>query len=101
MSNKIITENNQPSIRYLQEWLMLRIMLINSELRESIWEYFDEGLEKRTGSLCSLISVIYHTIKFLPSELTVTWIDTAIQTFLPYCMAQHFSVRLYAQVCSS
>lgn len=94
----IISENHQPSVRYQQEWLLVRILSKYSRLRNSFWTFFDEALEKRPGSLCSLISVAFHLCKILPHEKISSWIDSAMQQFLPYCMAQHFSVRLYAQV---
>lgn len=94
----LLRESQQPSVRYMAEWLIVRLLWRNEELQSALWLNFTDALEQRVGSLCSFISVVYHTLSVLPDTALEGWLDRAIVQFLPYCLAQHFSLRLYAQV---
>ncbi|XP_067009826.2 probable methyltransferase TARBP1 isoform X2 [Anabrus simplex] len=99
LSNCLLLENHQPSVRYQQEWMLVRLLFHHSDLRTEFWKVFHQASEKRTGSMCSFISVLYHLARVLPGgEDRAVFLDRSMQEILPWCMAQHFNVRLYAQV---
>jgi hypothetical protein len=56
-----------------------------------------QAREKRPGSICSFIAVVYQVACMLKDGQEV-FVDRSMHEILPWCMAQHFSVRLYAQV---
>lgn len=54
--------------------------------------------------MCSLVGVILHTALMLEATLSTSaleiekFFNDAMNTLVPYTMAQHFNVRLHAQV---
>ncbi|XP_043277155.1 uncharacterized protein [Venturia canescens] len=97
MCELLITESNQPSVRLMQEWLLVRIYA-NSLMDESIWVLFEFAIEKRPGSLVSVSSIVYHISRLLKDEAKIKFISQAMSHLLPSCMSQQFNVRLYSQV---
>ncbi|PSN36439.1 hypothetical protein C0J52_16303 [Blattella germanica] len=182
LRESMLKESQQPSIRYQQEWLIIRILLHHPSLKENLWAMFEEvrimltlervelillcgdyhrtyreaadeflrwhpdipktspqtvytmmnkfkvtgtiadskrscqpktstnddrwanvivnvitAQEKRPGSICSFIAIMYHLATALTDGTEEEFIDRSIQEILPLCMAQHFSIRLYAQ----
>nr|CAD7425322.1 unnamed protein product [Timema monikensis] len=53
--------------------------------------------EKRVGSLCSFISVVYQLVRILSHDQE-SFLDRSLQEILPWTMGQNFNIRLYAQV---
>lgn len=94
----LLKDSQQPIIRFLTEWLIVRILCKNLQLLDTLWLNFNEALEQRVGSLCSFISIVCHVLSSLPDVLLESWLDKAIMQFIPYCLSQHFTLRLYAQV---
>ncbi|XP_046663534.1 LOW QUALITY PROTEIN: probable methyltransferase TARBP1 [Homalodisca vitripennis] len=94
-SARLQGESQQPSVRYQLEWLLVRSLLHSPQLLSGFWTIFGQASEVRTGSICSFISVAYHLAVTLQDE---SFIDSCVTEILPWCMAQHFNVRLYAQV---
>ncbi|XP_012266900.2 probable methyltransferase TARBP1 isoform X2 [Athalia rosae] len=99
--DNMLTESSQPSIKIMQEWLLIKIYLENEAMRLEIWDLFDQAQEKRVGSLCSVVSIVYHVSRLLSAELQPDFINLALEHILPCCMSQQFNVRLYAQVIAS
>lgn len=62
-----------------------------------IFMWLFQARQKRPGSICSFIAVLYQVACALIDEQDV-FVDRSVREILPWCMAQHFSVRLYAQV---
>lgn len=99
IQHSILHENHQPSVRHFQEWLLVRLLLKNSSARFKIWSMLQMASETRPGSVCSFISIIYHVAFSLPRDNGLeNYLDSAMKEILPYTMAQHFNVRLYAQL---
>ncbi|GLH14526.1 Putative methyltransferase TARBP1 [Gryllus bimaculatus] len=98
LRSSVLTENHQPSVRYLQEWILIRLMIKNPKAHFLIWDVFQAAAETKPGSLCSFISIVYHIARMLPKDGLEEFIDKAIKEMLPCTMTQHFNVRLYAQV---
>ncbi|XP_054262718.1 probable methyltransferase TARBP1 [Macrosteles quadrilineatus] len=88
-------ESQQPSVRYQLEWLLVRALLSSPQLIDSFWTLFNEASEERTGSVCSFISVAYHLAACLRRT---DFTERCVSEVLPWCMAQQFNIRLYAQV---
>lgn len=63
------------------------------------YKYF-QGNDLRAGSVCSLVGVILHTALMMESSgLDIEhYINNAMMVLVPFTMAQHFNVRLHAQV---
>lgn len=91
------TENQQPSIRYLQEWLIFNIVKSHTNLLNKYVSLFEQSLEKRPSYVISVLSVtnllILHKVLVKESDILKCF---KIITVL--CMAQNFTVRLYAQM---
>ncbi|XP_041351948.1 probable methyltransferase TARBP1 isoform X2 [Gigantopelta aegis] len=93
----LVTEVH-PSVRHMQEWLVLRLALRFPTFVDDLWIYFDEFSERRNLSLTSLITIVSHLGPHLPKSLQSSYYMKAIPTVIPWCMAHHFNTRLHAQV---
>ncbi|XP_046388201.1 probable methyltransferase TARBP1 isoform X2 [Ischnura elegans] len=91
-------ESHQPSVKYFQEWLLVRILAHHPKLRQTMWDEFQKAGVKRPGCMSSFISVIFHLSRALPHEELEKFIGKGIEFIHPWCMAQQFIVRLFAQV---
>ncbi|KAK6640292.1 hypothetical protein RUM44_011978 [Polyplax serrata] len=91
-------ENPQPSVMYLQEWLLIRISRRHPNLMNSFWNCLSDSSVLKTKGLCCLMTVIFHLCRLVSLESSTSWLDKAIPCILPFCMDQHFEVRLHAQV---
>lgn len=91
------TENQQPSIRYLQEWLIFNIVKSNNNLLNKYVSLFEQSLEKRPSYVISVLSVtnllILHNVLVKESDIL-----SCFKLLTVLCMAQNFTVRLYAQM---
>ncbi|KAG8223604.1 hypothetical protein J437_LFUL004128 [Ladona fulva] len=96
--DSLAIESHQPSVKYLQEWLLVRILTRHPDFRGRMWEIFQQVGLKRPGCMGSFIAVMYHLTKTTPQEQLEQFVKECLQHILPCCMAQQFSVRLYAQV---
>ncbi|XP_021924824.1 probable methyltransferase TARBP1 isoform X2 [Zootermopsis nevadensis] len=96
LQDSLLMESQQPSVRYQQEWLLTRLLYHHPHLRDRLWDMFQQGRQKRPGSMCSFIAVLYQLACVLIDEEEV-FVGRSMREILPCCMAQHFSVRLYAQ----
>lgn len=100
----VVNENHQPSVRYQTEWVLVRLLCSVPEELENFWNMFEKDVEIRAGAVCSLVGVILHTALMLEESSSVcaldieTFFNTAMSVLVPYTMAQHFNVRLHAQV---
>lgn len=94
----LLEESNQPSVRVMQEWLLIRIHLANKKLRDQFWDLFARGRDSRPGSITSIASIVYHVSKHLPLDEKKIYLENAVVHILPNCMIQQFVVRLYCQV---
>ncbi|XP_023705380.1 probable methyltransferase TARBP1 isoform X3 [Cryptotermes secundus] len=96
LQDSLLMESQQPSVRYQQEWLLVRLVYHHLDLRDRLWDTFEQAREKRSGSICSFIAVAYHVSCVLNDEQEM-FVERSVHKILPWCMAQHFSMRLYAQ----
>lgn len=122
----LIEESHQPSIRYLLEWLTVRILLSQPELQDDffksmqkVWRQCSaltmtlmtdmldwQAAETRQGSVTSYIAMLSLWVQGKIEQLgntasredVATLVERASQLILPWSMAQLYNLRLYAQV---
>ncbi|GBN54083.1 putative methyltransferase TARBP1 [Araneus ventricosus] len=95
--NALGAESQQPSIRYLQEWVVFNILHGERSFIDKFISIMDESLHKRPSYIISIVSItnllILHQIMNAKSNIT-----KCFKLLTIFCMAQNFTVRLYAQV---
>ncbi|KAK0093220.1 hypothetical protein PV326_014017 [Microctonus aethiopoides] len=94
----IVSENDQPSVRIMQEWLLIRISIKYQSLRDKVWDLLEIVKSKRPGSITSVASIIFHVSQKLPIDKKVQYTRIAIRKLLPCCFRQKFVVRLSCRV---
>ncbi|CAL4098731.1 unnamed protein product [Meganyctiphanes norvegica] len=96
LSKGLIQENQQPSVRYLQEWALSLCVILHPTLYGTLYCFFQEGVSDRIGCVGSFLASLTHIATTGSNDDIVSQV---IQHTLPWCMAQQFNTRLYAQVC--
>ncbi|KAK3920696.1 putative methyltransferase TARBP1 [Frankliniella fusca] len=100
----LISENHQPSVRYQTEWLLVRLLCSRTEEMEDFLSVLRKGTDLRASAVCSLVGVLLHIALMLESNSLWTdseiekYFHSAMEILVPLSMAQHFNVRLHAQV---
>ncbi|XP_071455025.1 probable methyltransferase TARBP1 isoform X2 [Hetaerina americana] len=98
LCDSLQVESHQPSVKYLQEWLLVRILVHYPNLRQRMWTMFQQAGVKRPGCMSSFLCVAFHLSMALPQSEQEEFIGRCIMYIHPWCMAQQFIVRLFAQV---
>ncbi|KAG8041708.1 hypothetical protein G9C98_007012, partial [Cotesia typhae] len=93
----IIVESNQPTVRMMQEWLMIKIYLDNPKLLQKLWELLERAKEERPGSITSIASIVYHVSRNISVESQQSFVKDATSQLLSCSFSQQFVVRLYCQ----
>ncbi|XP_059473624.1 probable methyltransferase TARBP1 [Neocloeon triangulifer] len=96
-------ENHQPSVRYLIEWLASIILTRNEDVGDKFFKELQEASSRRLSSIPSFISILYlWTLALANDECRTSELihvlHKIIEILLPWCMAQNYNIRLYAQV---
>ncbi|XP_016285732.2 probable methyltransferase TARBP1 isoform X2 [Monodelphis domestica] len=89
--------NNQASIKYLVEWIIILILHKFPQFLPKFWNCFCYGEEKLKMSICTFLSVLSHLdiiIQNIPDMKPV--LKQALTVVLQWCFNHNFSVRLYA-----
>lgn len=95
---ELLEKETQPSIRFLSEWMFLRLVRIEPELTNFICCNIEQGAEKRPAFMSSLFIIVSHVVDVLPTANNKTeFISKALLIVLPWCMAPNFHVRVFAQ----
>lgn len=94
----LIVESNQPTVRMMQEWLLIKLYLDCPEMVNKLWGLLERAKEERPGSITSIASIIYHVSKNISDEKQQLFIRDAIYKLLSCAFSQQFVVRLYCQV---
>ncbi|XP_054715433.1 probable methyltransferase TARBP1 [Uloborus diversus] len=90
------SENQQPSVRCLQEWIMIRILISQKIFLKVFVDYFEKSSEKRPSHLISLLSILNHVF---PHVDETEWaLLKCFPVIIRFCMAQNFNVRLHARL---
>uniref|UniRef100_A0A8C3H7W3 TAR (HIV-1) RNA binding protein 1 n=1 Tax=Chrysemys picta bellii TaxID=8478 RepID=A0A8C3H7W3_CHRPI len=91
--------NNQASIKYLIEWIIILILHRYPQCLEKFWNCFCYGEEKLKTSICTFLSVLSHFDIILENTSEKKPIlKKALLVVLQWCFNHNFSVRLYALV---
>uniref|UniRef100_A0A8C3SIJ8 tRNA (guanosine(18)-2'-O)-methyltransferase TARBP1 n=1 Tax=Chelydra serpentina TaxID=8475 RepID=A0A8C3SIJ8_CHESE len=91
--------NNQASIKYLIEWIIILILHRYPQFLEKFWNCFCYGEEKLKTSICTFLSVLSHFDIILENTSEKKPIlKKALLVVLQWCFNHNFSVRLYALV---
>lgn len=95
----LVDDNPQPSVRFLQEWTVVRTIYRSPELEKVFWKTMDDAVQQRAGSMVSFLSIIGHETRCLTDcERLANFASNALPRVIPWAMAQHFTPRLYATV---
>uniref|UniRef100_A0A3Q2DNV6 Probable methyltransferase TARBP1 n=1 Tax=Cyprinodon variegatus TaxID=28743 RepID=A0A3Q2DNV6_CYPVA len=87
--------SNQPSVKYLIEWMMILILVKYPHHLDRFWTCFSFDHEKTKTSICTFLSVLVHISVIIPH---VDQLRKALDIILQSCFNHNFSVRLYALV---
>uniref|UniRef100_A0A8D0H7W7 tRNA (guanosine(18)-2'-O)-methyltransferase TARBP1 n=1 Tax=Sphenodon punctatus TaxID=8508 RepID=A0A8D0H7W7_SPHPU len=91
--------NNQASIKYLIEWIIILILHKYPQFIQKFWDCFSYGEEQLKTSICTFLSVVSHfdiIIQNISEKKSV--LKKALVVVLQWCFNHNFSVRLYALV---
>ena len=65
----MLSEEAQPSVRLVVEWISVLLLLRNPHLRRHLWENLKRGSDKKAACLCSLHSIVMHLSKLITDPL--------------------------------
>ncbi|KAM8814473.1 putative methyltransferase TARBP1 isoform 2-T2 [Rhynchonycteris naso] len=91
--------NNQASIKYYIEWIIILILHKFPQFLPKFWGYFSYGEENLKTSICTFLSVLPHLdiiIQNVPEKKHI--LKQALVTVLQWGFSHNFIVRLYALV---
>ncbi|XP_046337095.2 probable methyltransferase TARBP1 isoform X3 [Haliotis rufescens] len=94
---KCLVNEAHASVRHMQEWVLMRLVLRFPDMVGRMWEHFNQFNDKRNLSLCSLMHVLSRCGPHLPKDLQNDFYGQALPLLLPWCMAHHFNTRVHAQ----
>ncbi|ELU08602.1 hypothetical protein CAPTEDRAFT_220697 [Capitella teleta] len=93
---------SQPSVRVYLEWLIARLMLKHPFMQQAMWDVISQPTsEKKASYFSSVLCILSHLSKALdwPAPEQEAFYERAFPVVLPWCMAHHFTLRVYAQAC--
>ncbi|XP_037677148.1 probable methyltransferase TARBP1 isoform X4 [Choloepus didactylus] len=91
--------NNQASIKYFIEWIIILILHKFPQFLSKFWDCFSYGEEKLKTSICTFLSVLSHLdiiTQNMPEKKLI--LKQALIIILQWCFNHNFSIRLYALV---
>ncbi|XP_066473038.1 probable methyltransferase TARBP1 isoform X2 [Tiliqua scincoides] len=91
--------NNQASVKYLIEWMIILILHKFPHFLQKFWDCFSYGEDQLKTSICTFLAVVSHFDIILQniSEKTSP-LKKALVVVLQWCFHHNFSVRLYALI---
>ncbi|XP_030053983.1 tRNA (guanosine(18)-2'-O)-methyltransferase TARBP1 [Microcaecilia unicolor] len=91
--------NNQASVKYSIEWIIILILHRYPQFLNKFWDCFCYGEEKLKTSICTFLSVLTHFNTILENTRDqVQLLKKALVVVLQWCFNHNFSVRLYALI---
>ncbi|XP_077024481.1 tRNA (guanosine(18)-2'-O)-methyltransferase TARBP1 isoform X2 [Tamandua tetradactyla] len=91
--------NNQASIKYFIEWIIILILHKFPQFLPKFWDCFSYNEEKLKTSICTFLSVLSHLdiiTQNIPEKKLI--LKQAFIIILQWCFNHNFSIRLYALV---
>ncbi|CAL7944642.1 unnamed protein product [Xylocopa violacea] len=99
LCNLIVLESNQHSVRLMQEWILIKIFLENTDLHGELWKLFEKGITTRPGCVKSIACIVYHVTKLLPKNFEfILFVRLGFYYIVRCCLGQQYSMRLYSQI---
>lgn len=93
----LVNESEQPSIKILIQWALMRINSRHTNPQNFIAVELIPVLKDSKGTSCtSLFPLMYHVVK--SGNVDINIVQDCMNYLLPYTMGQHFNIRYYAQV---
>lgn len=99
VSESLEADNQQPSIRYLQEWLVLKILHKYDCYIEDFISVLKKSEENIPSCSVSLLSIMIHLIAHDDFSLSEKQVQKCFPILINFCMAQNFAIRLYSRFC--
>ncbi|XP_029449736.1 probable methyltransferase TARBP1 [Rhinatrema bivittatum] len=91
--------NNQASVKYAIEWIIILILHRYPQFLNKFWDCFCYGEEKLKTSICTFLSVLIHFNTILQNTHNqVQLLKKGLLVVLQWCFNHNFSVRLYALI---
>ncbi|XP_071963909.1 probable methyltransferase TARBP1 [Antedon mediterranea] len=93
--------DNQPSVKYFQEWANIILMDRFPEFQEQLWSQLQEATvtdDWNRNLVCSLLTILSH-LGTITTDLQhkAAFLKKALPIVLPFCLSKNFSIQLYAQ----
>ncbi|XP_031316745.2 probable methyltransferase TARBP1 isoform X2 [Camelus dromedarius] len=91
--------NNQASIKYFIEWIIILILHKFPQFLLKFWDCFSYGEENLKTSICTFLSVLSHldiVTENIPEKKLI--LKQALIIVLHWCFNHNFSIRLYALI---
>ncbi|XP_037593722.1 probable methyltransferase TARBP1 isoform X4 [Cebus imitator] len=91
--------NNQASIKYFIEWIIILILHKFPQFLPKFWDCFSYGEENLKTSICTFLAVLSHLdiiTQNIPEKKLI--LKQALIVVLQWCFSHNFSVRLYALI---
>ncbi|NXK60089.1 TARB1 methyltransferase, partial [Sylvietta virens] len=91
--------NNQASVKYFIEWIVILSLHKYPQFLEKFWDCFCYDEEKLKKSICTFLSVLAHfDIILQNTSEKKPALKKALIVVLQWCFSHNFSVRLYALI---
>ncbi|XP_054018241.1 probable methyltransferase TARBP1 [Dryobates pubescens] len=91
--------NNQASVKYLLEWIVILSLHKYPQFLNKFWDCFCYNEEKLKTSICTFLSVLSHfDIILQNTSEKKPALKKALIVVLQWCFNHNFSVRLYALI---
>ncbi|XP_033105441.1 probable methyltransferase TARBP1 isoform X2 [Anneissia japonica] len=97
--------DNQPSVKYFQEWVLILLMDRFPEFQERLWcllKKVTQTEDWNRNQVCSLLTILTHLgIIMADIQQKAAFLQQALPLVLSFCLSKNFSIQLYAQAALS
>lgn len=90
--------DNQLSVRYLIEWVIVLIALVRPQLIDALIQQFDVSSEKKICSVTYILSSLIQLSKSVSDDYFEYIVDQSLLKALPWAQAQHLTSRVLSHV---
>ncbi|KAI0221145.1 putative methyltransferase TARBP1 [Lamellibrachia satsuma] len=95
---EMLSQEAQPSIRCLTEWLIVRALHRRGSLLDYVWSAMLQCTDKKAAFLCSLLTILGQVSKTTQDhDMQTEFCLVAIPRIMPWCSSHHFNLRVCAQ----
>ena len=90
--------DNQLSVRYLIEWVIVLIILAQPQLIDKLIHQFELSSEKKIFSVTYILSSLIQLVKSVSDEQFEHIVDHSLLKALPWAHSQHMTSRVHSHV---